>query len=315
MRIHFQHNLESMLSSDPASRLERAYTSLAGLSVGDALGECFFVHPDLVDEIITSRAIPASPWHFTDDTLMALSIVSQLETMGTIDQDRLATSFAEHYAYDRGYGPAMHGLLARIREGEEWREAASALFEGQGSYGNGGAMRVAPLGAYFADDLEAAIGQAVLSTEVTHSHEEAIAGSIAVAVAAALACRYRVSNELPPRAEFLDQVQLHLPVSEVRSRLCRARDMNDNATVAFAVSILGNGVGVSAQDTVPFALWSAATHLGNYEETFWLTVSGLGDRDTTCAIAGGVVASYTGVEGIPAGWIAEREALPSLPFS
>jgi ADP-ribosylglycohydrolase len=303
-----------MLSSDPTSRLERAYTSLAGLSVGDALGECFFVHPNLVDAIIASRAIPATPWRYTDDTLMALSIVLQLQKEGTIDQDRLAESFAEHYAYDRGYGPAMHGLLARIREGEHWREVATSLFDGQGSYGNGGAMRVAPLGAYFADDLDTAIEQAVLSTEVTHSHEEAIAGSIAVAVAAALACQHRGKKELPSRAEFLDKVQSYVPQSEVQSKLCRARDMNDSASVAFAVSILGNGVGVSAQDTVPFALWCAATHPGNFEEAFWLTVSGLGDRDTTCAIAGGVVASYTGVDGIPAGWIASREPLPPLPF-
>jgi hypothetical protein len=36
---------------------------------------------------------------------------------------------------------------------------------------------------------------------------------------------------------------------------------------------------VSGQDTVPFALWSAACHLNDYEEALWATVSGLGDRD------------------------------------
>jgi ADP-ribosylglycohydrolase len=61
---------------------------------------------------------------------------------------------------------------------------------------------------------------------------------------------------------------------------------------------------------VPFALWCAGVHLGNYEEALWLAVEGLGDRDTICAITGGIVASFTGIEGIPGIWRTSREALP-----
>ena len=118
----------------------------------------------------------------------------------------------------------------------------------------------------------------------------------------------------PGRSEFLDSVLPYVPESEVRSRIRQARDMAANASVRFAVSVLGNGVRVSAQDTVPFALWCAAEHLSNYEEALWLTVSGLGDRDTTCAIAGGIVASHTGIAGIPADWLNARERLPEWPF-
>ena len=78
-----------------------------------------------------------------------------------------------------------------------------------------------------------------------------------------------------------------------------------------AVAALGNGSGVSAQDTVPFALWCASQHLDDYAAALWLTVSGLGDRDTTCAIAGGVAALCTGVEGIPGAWRSAREPLPA----
>ena len=48
----------------------------------------------------------------------------------------------------------------------------------------------------------------------------------------------------------------------------------------------------------------------NTPEALWTTLSGLGDRDTTCAIVGGIVACRTGVEGIPAEWLAAREPLP-----
>ncbi len=67
---------------------------------------------------------------------------------------------------------------------------------------------------------------------------------------------------------------------------------------------------VTAQDTVPFALWSAACHLNDHEEALWATVRGLGDRDTTCAMVGGVVVMQTGVRSIPKEWLDCREPIP-----
>jgi ADP-ribosylglycohydrolase len=294
--------------------IRRARCSLEGLSVGDAFGETFFVNPDLVEGLIAQRALAARTWNYTDDTLMALSVFSVLRQYGHIHQPALARSFAERYDRTRGYGPAMHRLLWEIKCGEDWSERAASLFAGQGSFGNGAAMRVAPIGAFFADDLDAVVDQAARSSVITHTHDEAIAGAIAVAVAVAIACNSGTSGVTPERSEFLDSVLAYVPESEVSSKIRQARDMSANASVQFAVSVLGNGVRVSAQDTVPFALWCAGGHLSNYEEALWLTVSGLGDRDTTCAIVGGIVVSHTGIEGIPAEWLTTRERLPSWPF-
>lgn len=295
--------------------IERAKCSLEGLSVGDAFGETFFVNPELVEGLIAERALAARTWNYTDDTLMAMSIFSVLRQHGYIDQPKLAKSFAERYDHTRGYGPAMHRLLWEIKSGEDWAERAQSLFEGQGSFGNGSAMRVAPVGAFFADDIDTVVEQATRSSVITHTHDEAIAGAIAVAVAVAQACKLRPLRVTPNQSEFLDQVLPYVPESEVCSKIRQARNMSATASVQFAVSVLGNGVRVSAQDTVPFALWCAAKHLSNYEEALWLTVSGLGDRDTTCAIVGGIVASYTGIEGIPQDWLKARESLPAWPFS
>lgn len=299
--------------------LTRARCSLEGLSVGDAFGETFFIHPELVDGLIAERALATRTWNYTDDTMMAMSIFSVLRQQGHIDQALLARSFAERYDRTRGYGPSMHRLLWEIKCGEDWAERAQSLFGGQGSFGNGSAMRVAPLGAFFAGDIDAVVEQAIRASVITHTHDEAIAGAIAVAVAAAQAFGLRqgaaAAGQAPGRSEFLDLILPHVPESEVRSKIRQARDMASNASVQFAVSVLGNGVKVSAQDTVPFALWCAGEQLANYEEALWLTVSGLGDRDTTCAIVGGIVASYTGIEGIPRAWIDTREQLPDWPFS
>lgn len=61
-------------------------------------------------------------------------------------------------------------------------------------------------------------------------------------------------------------------------------------------------------DTVPFCMWCAARHLFDFEEAMWTTVAGLGDRDTTCAIVGGIVAMST-AKPIPEAWKKSREKL------
>ncbi len=301
-----------MNSSD--DRLARAVCALEGLSVGDAFGERFFVHPTVLDLLLRERALPAPPWPYTDDTQMALSIVETLAARGAIDQDHLAQSFAQRYEPARGYGPAMHRLLRLIGSGASWREVAPAQFGGEGSFGNGSAMRVAPVGAYFADDLNSVAAQAARSAEVTHTHPEALAGAVAVAVAAALAWQARRAGVRPPAGDVLDQIAPLVPESVVRILILRARELRPNIAVEHAAAMLGNGEGISCQDTVPFCLWAAARHLDDYEAALWTTVSALGDRDTTCAIVGGIVVMFTGISGIPPAWRAAREPLPNWAF-
>jgi ADP-ribosylglycohydrolase len=287
-----------MLSSDRDQRQARACISLEGLSVGDAFGEQFFSQPSAIFE----RRLLATPWKYTDDTHMALSIVKLLHDGGGIDQSRLADSFGQQYQHEswRGYGPGMHRLLPQIRKGMPWHTAARYLFGGQGSFGNGAAMRVAPVGAFFADDLDMVIEHAQRSAEVTHAHPEGIAGAIAVAIAVACAWRLRDTSPLPTRQEFIDLVLPLIPEGQVRQQAQRARDLSIGVSVHEAAKTLGSGFRVTAQDTVPFVLWCAGQRLDNYEQALWLTASGLGDIDTTCAMVGGIVASYTGLEGIPA---------------
>ncbi len=243
---------------------------------------------------------------------MALSIYKVLREQGTIDQDALAQSFARRYHPMRGYGMAMHGLLARIREGANWAQEAGSLFGGQGSFGNGAAMRVAPVGGYFADEVEQAAEQARLAATVTHTHPEAAAGAMAVAVGAAYAWQACQAGDRPTRRDLIDRVLSHIPESTVRQKLHQARDLD--ASLQEVVSVLGNGSRVTSQDTVPFVLWSAGEHLHDYEEAIWRTAAAGGDVDTTCAMVGAIIAMYVGESGLPAGWVQRREPLPAWAF-
>lgn len=282
--------------------IERAMRSLDGLSLGDAFGELFFF---ISPEYATLNDLPSEPWRWTDDTHMALSIVEVLNRFGRVDQDALAKAFAARYMDqpNRGYGGGARRLLARIAAGADWREAAPGLFDG-GSCGNGAAMRVAPLGAFFAGDPERAAEEARLSAVVTHAHPEGVAGAIGVAVAASLA-----ASSGPVGKEFIQSVADFVPEGETRRGILTALEIPPGA-LALAARVLGTGNQVTAQDTVPFCVWIAAHYQDSFEEALWQTARGLGDRDTTCAIVGGIV-SLSAPE-IPAEWLRRREPLPQI---
>jgi ADP-ribosylglycohydrolase len=124
--------------------------------IGDAFGQMFFEKKDIMLSMIGLKALPVPPWYLTDDSIMALSIMETLQAKGQIDQDYLAERFAINYKRNprRGYGGMAHQILRSLYQGEDWRVIAPSVFDGMGSFGNGGAMRVAPLGAYFSDDIE-----------------------------------------------------------------------------------------------------------------------------------------------------------------
>jgi ADP-ribosylglycohydrolase len=178
-----------------------------------------------------------------------------------------------------------------------------------GSMGNGGAMRVAPLGAYFSDDIQTLIEEARKSAEVTHAHAEGQAGAIAIALAAAFAWNERKKLNENTGTKLIEFVLEHTPEGETREGIRKALGLERSLSVQTAVSFLGNGSRVISQDTVPFSLWCAARHLNNFCGAMWTTVSGLGDRDTNCAIVGGIVALSAGAESIPADWVQAREPL------
>lgn len=279
--------------------------SLEGLSVGDAFGERFFQPPGILEAALKERRVPGkAPWPWTDDTAMALSVVETLTAKGTLDADELGRRFGRRYAAEpaRGYGRGAHEVLAQLSQGAPWARAAASLFEGQGSMGNGAAMRVAPLGAFFSTSpLSTVVEEAQRSAAVTHAHADGKAGAVAVAVAAACLGKHE------PLATVWTQVLARTPPGPTRDGLQRASRLGFDVPATHAAEVLGSGAKVLSQDTVPFSVWCALKHHDDFVEAMWSTVSGLGDRDTTCAIVGGLVALN---DPPPAAWLQAREPLP-----
>lgn len=224
-------------------RLKRALLSLDGLSVGDAFGQSFFFVPVPVsDQRLEHREIPPPPWFFTDDTVMGLSVMQSLALHHRVDRDWLAMAFAQQYLRepDRGYGGTARGILQAIGTGTPWQEAAGRVFDGEGSCGNGAAMRAGPIGAYFADDLPKVIEEAKASAEVTHAHPDGQTGAIAVALAAAwMVDQYNPA--LPRSHRMIQFVLAQLPQTETYWRIKKALTLPLDLSPKTAALILGNG--------------------------------------------------------------------------
>lgn len=124
---------------------------------------------------------------------------------------------------------------------------------------------------------------------------------MAVAVATALSWRGEARGPA-----FLKNVATHVAKGETRDGILEAAGLPASASLVEAAVALGNGNGVTAPDTVPLCLWVVSNH-AQYEEALWTAVSALGDRDTTCAIVGGILG--VGDVEIPSAWLAYREPL------
>lgn len=152
---------------------ERSKTlgSLIGSALGDAVGEIVLhaagrglianedVHLSVSSADLLKLASEIKELKYTDDTAMAIGLAESLIARGRIDQKHLGDRFRVNYDREpwRGYanGPPAIFLLAEQRclsYAEASRIVGEALYGNQGSYGNGAAMRVAPVGLFFHDD-------------------------------------------------------------------------------------------------------------------------------------------------------------------
>lgn len=285
--------------------LARARLALLGLAVGDAFGEAMVSAE--AQRLAPKRVAPVRrPWRWTDDTAMALSIVEVLGRRGTIDPDALAAAFVRRW-YDephRGYGHGAFTLLTRLLNGGAWRVEAPSLFGGTGSFGNGAAMRAAPIGAYFAGDLARVRDEALRSAAPTHAHPDGAAGAVAVAIAAAHAATGGEAGALLPLCAE------HTPPGRTLDGIRAAMTFGLGEPADSVAEVLGTGLQVASHDTVPFCLWLAARHLASYEDAVWAAATPRGDRDTNAAIVGGIVVLATGEAGIPVLWRAATEPVP-----
>jgi poly(ADP-ribose) glycohydrolase ARH3 len=274
--------------------------ALVGTAVGDAVGSGFEGRPAAEVEAIEWAADRREILAYTDDTHMMIGMAESLVQKEGFDGEHMAHVFIRNYEIEpwRGYGPGPPSIFRMIRAGEAWDKAAEKLYHG-GSYGNGSAMRIAPLAVFYHNDLTMLREVAYRSSQITHSHVLGKEGAALQAYAVALAVGLEPGKAFESQ-EFLGRLGELVQHETYKKKLESATMLLGEADKAKAVAELGNGV--EAFNSVPTAIYSFLSHSDSFEDVVLFVVSLGGDTDTIAAMAGAIAGAYLGVDAVPNKW-------------
>jgi len=202
---------------------------------------------------------------FTDDTVMTVAVAEAFleapEDENVIRQ-RLIRSMRK---WGRRYPGAGYGVRFC-----DWLESRDP--RPYNSWGNGSAMRVAPVGWLF-HDLETVRRMAGVSADVTHNHPEGIKGAEATAAAIFLGRTGHSKDEIKAYIEAEFHYRLNRTCDEIRPAYRHVE---------------------SCQETVPEAI-TAFLEGDSFEDVIRTAVSLGGDCDTLTCIAGAMAEGFYGV--------------------
>ena len=278
---------------------------MLGVALGDAIGELAFRSPE--EAGLRSQIAHTDPLIYTDDTAMAIGLAESILHVGHLDPQQLGDTFRANYLREpwRGYaiGPPTIFSLAAER-GVSYLKAARSLFGGQGSFGNGAAMRIAPVGLFFhgAPDL---YEQARISAAVTHAHPIGIDGAVVLARAIAQAVILSPNGSFPLET-FCQELIAFAGTAELRDKLDQVQTLvSDQVPPSEAARRLGQSV--AAHESLPFALYAFLRYPDSFESCLFCAALNGGDLDTLGAMACSVSGAYLGVEAIPSTWLEKLE--------
>ena len=289
-----------------ASRADRFAGCLLGLAVGDAVGAPYegLTHADIFFQFGTPDKLVTNPsgdaLFYTDDTEMMIGVAETLAECGRIDETRLCRAFADNYHPERGYGQGARRVIEAMATGKDYRTLAANIFPG-GSFGNGAAMRVAPVGLLFADSPDELWEQARLSALPTHTHPLGIEGAQLLAAAVAWALRATTFS----RKELYRELLARATTEEFRWHLGIAAKLKPGDPLS------GLGSTLHAHRSVVTAIACFAATPGDFEMAIGRAI-GLGDdTDTLAAMAGSLVGAFAGASAIPPELLGKLEDGPA----
>lgn len=223
---------------------------MLGAIAGDVIGSMYEYRP------VKRKDFPLFTLDstFTDDTVLTVAVAVAI--LDGRDYGETIREFALKYPY-AGYGGSF------IR----WARSTGA--GPYGSYGNGSAMRVSPVGFAFTS-AEEVLSEAERSASVTHDHPEGIKGAQATALAVFMARTGRTKDEI--RAEITSRFSYDLTRTLDEIRPSYSFD-------------------VSCQGSVPEAI-TAFMESDGFEGAVRGAISLGGDSDTLACIAGGIAHAF-----------------------
>lgn len=293
---------------------------IIGQALGDALGfvmegYSYNATQAYVDQVLrTEKAgtIGRDPFPFgqyTDDSQLARELIQSLVSCNGFDPEDYAQRIAAIFATNAivGRGRSTMNAANNLIKGTSWKKSGTP----PPAAGNGSAMRSAPVGLFYFDDLVKLVEVAKKQSWITHQDSRSCGGAVLISGAVALALQYQ-----PIKVDFFLATLAGL-VSKVNEELAGYITKLDewlNLDILTARKTI-SGLGMRAEEpyapwqdhgltpfVIPTTIWSLYSFLRNpddYFETICTCIAVGGDVDTTAAMSGAISGAYLGLEAIP----------------
>jgi poly(ADP-ribose) glycohydrolase ARH3 len=288
------------------STLEKFRGGMLGGAVGDAVGELASSHGDydsLIDWLSEGDVL-----RYTDDTAMAIGLAEAMTMSGGgINEDEIGKIFQRNYGREpwRDYSTSVPAIFAMAKRRDmPFSEAAGRLHDGAGSYGNGAAMRIAPLGLLFrnSDRLREYAEQ---SARITHTHELGIDGAAIMAWATAQLANLDAKAKFP-FAEFCTGIVRFAQTKVMRLKLVQVIELiASDAPPEKAAEELQ--LSQTVAESLPYSIYSFLANRTSFDECIFCAVLQGGDPDTLGAMAGALSGAFLGSKAIPKDWLSRLE--------
>jgi len=256
-----------------------------------------------------SFSVLAEAVDLTDDTQMTQELAAWLIENKGEDLVDLSKRFTERYFKDgagANYGNNVVHVFAQLQDTnyEDPLQPAKKQFGGLGSFGNGAAMRIAPVPLFTFPDIEKTTSLASKQATITHANEMAQHGAVFLA----LAIRRSLLSESIDTDTFLDNLKMDLEefgaCEEFLNKISVIREFVNLEEIKIADVIEKLGNGVAARRSVPTAVFcflrclrpiSLVAEENAFRRAVELAILLGGDTDTIGSMAGAVAGAYHGL--------------------
>ena len=249
--------------------------------------------------------------NYTDDTDMTLALAESIAQTGGVDPEDIAKQFILHCDLTRGYAIGTIKAVLALRAGLKWHQVGRMVFE-NGSFGNGAAMRVSPVGLFYHRDLDKVQEEAIKQANITHVHPLGQWGAVMQA------CCIGLSASQDPKGPFKKeqmvtnlrevlwrgQIEYMKALNKIEEMVAQEKKLQARQVV----QVFGNGV--EALFSVPSACYIAITYSPDFCDAIRAAISLGGDTDTIAGMVGAIVGAHVGEKGLPADWMEQLEEGP-----
>ncbi len=285
--------------------------ALLGCFLGDAFGSGFEgMHPDRAVfhmDILSKKFIR----RYTDDTDMTLALAESIAQVGKADPENIAEHFRLSCDLTRGYAIGTIKAVSALRSGRRWVEVAQLVFE-NGSFGNGAAMRVSPVGLFYFEDLVGLQQAAIQQASITHVHPLGQWGAVMQARSVGGLVSQDPKGALKKEQMITDlkeilwggPIEYMKALNKIEEMVAQGRKFQSREIV----QSLGNGV--EAHFSVPSACYLAIAYSPDFCDAIRAAISLGGDTDTIAGMVGAIVGAHVGEKGLPVEWLDQLEDGP-----